>query len=200
MQRSWYRSSVLPTCTTSAGGSDSSSRYAVYFEPPLGVDRIHGFLAVPSPLMRLRPPSLEPDDTARGACCPLLRSAPGYSCGSDLRRSSQTTRLGARAVRFCGLRLATHAAPTSVARARRHGSGRVLSASAVCAWLLMRLRPPSLEPDDTARGGVLSASAVCAWLLMRLRPPSLEPDDTARGACCPLLRSAPGYSSHRAPG
>ena len=49
---------------------------------------------------------------------PRLRSAPGYSCGSDLRRSIQRFAEHPDAFRASGLRLATHAAPTSGARSR----------------------------------------------------------------------------------
>src|SRR5439155_26339011 len=51
--RSWYRTSVLPTIATSAGGSEPSSRYAVNEYPPLGVVRTHGSSRVPLPFAEL---------------------------------------------------------------------------------------------------------------------------------------------------
>jgi len=49
MQRSWYRSWVVPTWTISAGGSAPGSRHASKSDLPGGVARIHGSAAVPDP-------------------------------------------------------------------------------------------------------------------------------------------------------
>src|SRR5439155_25831449 len=83
--------------------------------------------------MRLRPPAL---DRPRNAIArPGLRSAPGGSCGFDLRPSiARATRSRDRAY---GLRLAAHAASTSGPRSpaeRDRATGPT-----VCAGLLMRL-------------------------------------------------------------
>src|SRR5438132_5789240 len=48
--RRWYRSSVVPTTHTIAGGSASSARYIWYSEVPGGVLSVHGLALLPSPL------------------------------------------------------------------------------------------------------------------------------------------------------
>src|SRR3954462_11287300 len=60
-------------------------------------------------LMRLRPPTLDPDGADAFWGCPRLRSAPGCSCGFDLRRSIRTVPMRSGADRAFGLRLAAHA-------------------------------------------------------------------------------------------
>src|SRR5215471_16803534 len=97
----------------------------------------------------------------RGRQCPHLRSAPGYSCGYDLR---------------CSITRET---------------GTAMSASAVCAWLLMRLRPPMLDHPGDGDGNV----RICG---LRLATHAATTSDARspgrRGRQCPHLRSAPGYS------
>src|SRR2546423_13179769 len=106
-----------------------------------------------SKLIRLRPPALDRpcDDQPR----PGLRSAPGYSCGSDLPPS--IARATINHDRASGLRLATHAAPASGPRSPVRRS--TTTGPPVCAWLLMRLRPPALDRpcDDQPRPGLRSA-------------------------------------------
>src|SRR6202011_2535489 len=48
--RSWYRSSVLPTTHTSAGGLAASSLYISYSDDPLGVVSFQGDCLVPAPV------------------------------------------------------------------------------------------------------------------------------------------------------
>src|ERR1700694_769781 len=84
--------------------------------------------------MRLRPPAL--DRPSQVAHKPGLRTAPGFSCGFDLRPSIARAR--SRTNRAYGLRLAFHAASTSGPRSPL--PGRAQTGPTDCAWLFMRLR------------------------------------------------------------
>src|SRR5947209_1651045 len=92
--------------------------------------------------MRLRPPALHHPREARNTVR-AVGSAPGPSCGFDLRPSITRAKRGTRSGPS-DLPLALHAAstsgPPSPARSEEHGPGR-----RICPWPFMRLRPPTLH-------------------------------------------------------
>src|SRR5204862_1075932 len=145
-------------------------------------------------LMRLRPPALgRPCDAGPR---PGLRSAPGYSCGYDLRPS--IARAMQDHARASGLRLATHAATTSGPRSPVRC--RTTPGPPVCAWLLMRLRPPALDrPCDAGpRPGLRSAPGYsCGY---DLRPSIARAmQDHARASGLRLATHAATTSGPRSP-
>src|ERR1700730_9002071 len=74
--RSWYRSSVLPTTHTSAGGLAASSLYISYADDPLGVVSFQGDCLVPAPVSFLAVIFTAPFHARNGSKGPPTPAAP----------------------------------------------------------------------------------------------------------------------------
>src|SRR5207244_6456424 len=124
-------------------------------------------------LTRLRPPALDhPSNPCRTNRA--VGSAPGYSCGFDLRPSITRPTLAAP-TGPSALRPATYACSTSGPRSPvqplPHQPGRRR-----CALLPMRVRPPALDhPSNPCRTNRAVGAAPCYLCVFDLRPSITRP-------------------------